>query len=358
MADKAPRCQRRESTAKLHLRTSRVVIATCHDRRIVVRVGRIALLLMVCLAGRAAEATIIRFETVMGNIDVRMYDTAMPRTVTNFLHYVNAGKFNGSVVHRNSDTPDPPPSGPLRDFVIQGGGYYLSNPTPPNTVMSTQSVATIAPIADEPGGGVTGLSNLRGTIAMAKSGINTATSQWFINQGNNSFLDSPLRSDGGFAAFGRVLGSGMTVVDAIGDLPLPADFGFGIGSPFNDLPLRNFSGNSITQVRVQHTVTVTKVSVLSLAAGDFNRDGFVNNADYSLWKADFGSKTKVDADGNGNGRVDAADYSIWRDSLAQTGGGNAAAAFDSLSVPEPGGLLLAAMIGALAPATRRRGISC
>ena len=98
---------------------------------------------------------------------------------------------------------------------------------------------------------------------MAKSGPDTVTSQWFINQADNSFLDDPTRpGDGGFSAFGEVLGDGMTVVDAIGDLPLPTDFGFAISPPFNDLPLRNFNGNSIEEIRVANTVVVSSISVV------------------------------------------------------------------------------------------------
>jgi peptidyl-prolyl cis-trans isomerase A (cyclophilin A) len=312
------------------------------------KLSGIALLVGGCCAASEVRATIVRFETVMGNFDVRLLDAAMPRTVTNFLHYVTTNKYNGTVVHRNSDTTDTV-GGPLRDFVIQGGGYSLSDPTPPSTVMSFANVATIAPIADEPGGGVAGPSNVRGTIAMAKSGPNTVTSQWFINQGNNSFLDNPARADGGFSAFGAVLGTGLTVVDAIGDLPLPSDFGFSIGSPFNDLPLRNFSGSSINQVRVQHTVTVTQVSVLNLPAGDYDFNGTVNAADYTVWRSTIGSTTNAAADGNGNGIVDAADYVIWRNLFVAASGSVLGV------VPEPGSatlLILAAMV--LSHVRRRR----
>jgi peptidyl-prolyl cis-trans isomerase A (cyclophilin A) len=305
-----------------------------------------AMLLLWC--ANTSQATILRFETVMGNFDVRLFDAAMPRTVTNFLHYVTTNKYDGTVVHRNSDTRDTP-TGPLRDFVIQGGGFKLADPVPPNTRITQSSVVTIAPIADEPGGGVAGLSNLRGTIAMAKSGPNTVTSQWFINQGNNSTLDSPARADGGFSAFGAVLGSGMTVVDAIGDLPVPADFGFSIGAPFNDLPLRNFSGTTIDHVRVQHTVTVTKVSVRNLPAGDYDFNGTVNAADYSVWKSTFGSRTNASADGNGNGVVDAADYTVWRNTLGTT---SAVGAGDG-GVPEPASCLLL-IPGAMLLSLRRR----
>ena len=294
----------------------------------------------------ASSATIIRFETSLGDFDVQMFDASMPRTVTNFLHYVNANKYDGSVVHRNSDTSDPV----LRDFVIQGGGYYLHDPTGTATTISYTNVATIAPIADEPGGGVTGPSNMRGTIAMAKSGPNTVTSQWFINQGNNSFLDSPLRSDGGFSAFGMVLGNGMSVVDAIGDLQIPPDFGFTIGSPFNDLPLRNFSGNSITQIRVANTVTIEDVRVLNLSPGDFDRNGTVNAADLTLLKANFGATSGAffdDGDANMDGRVDGADFLAWQRSFGSV-------TTPITAIPEPAAATLAFLSVAACGVTRRR----
>jgi peptidyl-prolyl cis-trans isomerase A (cyclophilin A) len=292
----------------------------------------------------ARAGTVLRFHTVMGNFDVQLFDAQMPRTVSNFLHYVNTSKYDGSVVHRNSDTADPV----LRDFVIQGGGYFLHDPVPPATTISFSNVATIAPILDEPGGGIAGPSNVRGTIAMAKSGKNTATSQWFINQGNNSFLDNPLRTDGGFSAFGMVLGDGMTVVDVIGDLPLPSDFGFSIGSPFNDLPLRNFSGDSIDDIRVANTVTVTDVRVLNLPAGDFDRNGMVNGADLALWRANQGMASgafldKGDADMDGD--VDGSDFMIWQRNVGTS-------VTPVSAVPEPAAAGLAIL--AAAAVLRRR----
>jgi peptidyl-prolyl cis-trans isomerase A (cyclophilin A) len=290
----------------------------------------------------ASAATIIRFETSLGNFDVQLFDATMPRTVANFLHYVNSDKLDGSVVHRNSDTNG-------RDFVIQGGGYYLHDPTGTATTISYTNVPTIAPIADEPGGGLTGPSNVRGTIAMAKSGPNTVTSQWFINQGDNSFLDSPQRPDGGFSAFGMVLGNGMSIVDAIGDLPLPTDFGFSIGSPFNDLPLRNFSGNSITQVRVANTVTIQSVRVLNFSPGDFDRNGTVNAADLALLKANYGATTGVffdDGDANMDGRVDGADFLAWQRSFGSVTTPIAA-------IPEPAAASLALVAAAACGLARR-----
>jgi peptidyl-prolyl cis-trans isomerase A (cyclophilin A) len=282
-------------------------------------------------------ATVLRFETVMGNFDIQLFDATMPRTVTNFMHYVTSNKYDGTVIHRNSDSNDGP-GGSARDFVIQGGGFRLTNPIPPDNIIDASSVVTIAPITDEPGGGVTGQSNLRGTIAMAKSGPNTVTSQWFINQGNNSFLDSPLRSDGGFSAFGMVLGNGMQVVDAIGDLPLPTDFGFSIASPFGELPLRNFAGNnSIDDIREIHTVVVTDVRVLNLLAGDFDRNGAVNAADLAILKSNYGLATGAfidKGDANMDGDVDGHDFLLWQRNVGKTN-------TPVTGVPEPAAGMLA-----------------
>ncbi len=288
-------------------------------------------LALVCLLGNTGSAgTVVRYDTVLGSFDIELFDSQMPVTVGNFLSYVNDKRYDGSVVHRNSDTSDPLP----RDFVIQGGGFFLNDPEPPNQVISFSNVVTPADeaIDDEPGNNVAGPSNVRGTIAMAKSGPDTVTSQWFINQGDNSFLDNPARPDGGFSAFGQVLGNGMTIVDAIGDLPLPSDFGFGIGSPFNDLPLRNFSGDSIDDIREIHTVVVNSISVFP----DFNHDGSVNGGDLSILEQNFTSLNASfeQGDANGDSRVDGSDFLVWQRN-AGIGAG-----LSALSVPEPSTLLL------------------
>ncbi|WP_428306788.1 peptidylprolyl isomerase [Lacipirellula sp.] len=270
-----------------------------------------------------AEATVIRFTTSLGSYNVRLFPTLMPVTVDNMLDYVNADRYNGTFVHRS-----------VPGFVIQGGGFAYNA-----TTNSAPPIQLYPAINDEPGGGVAGPSNLRGTIAMAKSGPNTVTSQWFINLGNNSSLDSPARPDGGFSAFGRVLGNGMTVVDAIAALT-PYDLDGTSSSLFDAVPLRSATG-ALNDVLVH----VTDVSVLNIPAGDFNIDGKVDAADLAVLKADFGSTTKAEADANGNGRVDGADFLIWQRTFGQNFGAPAAAAV--AAVPEPAAATLAflAVIG-------------
>jgi cyclophilin family peptidyl-prolyl cis-trans isomerase len=276
------------------------------------------------LAGaESAEATVVRFQTVLGNYDIRLWPGVMPNSVDNMLDYINANRYDGTFVHRSIPT-----------FVVQGGGFTynaMTNTAPP--------ISTFPPIPDEPGNEVPGPSNVRGTIAMAKSGPDTVTSQWFINLGDNSELDDPARPDGGFSAFGRVLGNGMSVVDAIAALPR-ADLDGGASQLFDNVPLRAGSGLA------NRLVFVEDVRVLNIPEGDYNIDGKVDGADLAVWTADYGSTTKAEADGNGNGVVDGGDFLIWQRTLGQNFGAPVSA------VPEPNAAGLALL--AVAAALRRK----
>ncbi len=153
------------------------------------------------MAVPSAMATTVRLQTNVGAIDIALYDAAAPRTVANFLAYVNSGKYVNSFVHRS-----------VPDFVIQGGGFAWND-----AAAAPVAITTFAPIANEFN---VARSNKRGTIAMAKIGgdPNSATSQWFINLADNaSALDG---QNGGFTVFGEVSVGSMAVVDAIARLPL------------------------------------------------------------------------------------------------------------------------------------------
>ena len=167
-----------------------------------------------------AEATTVRLQTTLGNIDIELANAATPITVTNFLAYVNSGAFNNSFIHRS-----------VPGFIVQGGGYIWDN-NASRVLEITKRPAILnefSPLR----------SNLRGTIAMAKFGgdPNSATSEWFINLANNaSNLDN---QNGGFTVFGKVTDAGMVVVDAIAALGRVNATG-----AFTDLPTINFtSGN-------------------------------------------------------------------------------------------------------------------
>lgn len=197
-------------------------------------VGMLAALLVSAGAG----ATIVRFETPMGYFDVNLYDKRTPATVANFLGYVSSGAYNNMVVHRS-----------VPGFVVQGGGYSFPGALPLGLIPER------APVINEPL-----LSNVRGTIAMAKIGgnPNSATNQWFVNVANNSAnLDV---QNGGFTVFGEVIGSGMAVIDAINALPT-----FVYSNVSDSLPLRNYTAANAaagTPVTDQNIVYATSVYVL------------------------------------------------------------------------------------------------
>jgi peptidyl-prolyl cis-trans isomerase A (cyclophilin A) len=278
----------------------------------------------------AAHSTVVRFNTVrtdnqpgVSTIDVRLYNTATPLTVANFLNYVNNSRYNGTFIHRS-----------VPGFVIQGGGYIYDGSGAPH-------IATFPAVQNE-----FGISNLRGTISMAKLGgdPNSATSEWFFNLSDSNAGSCPNGLDcqnGGFTVFGRVVGAGMTVVDAIAALPrYDLD---GSGSTFDTVPLRT------TTSLQDGLIFLNSVQVLNYKAGDYDFNGTVNQADYTVWRSTLGSTTNAAADGNGNGIVDTADYILWRKTLGQSGGPGAGsgAGLDSFGVPEPSTAALILLVGTM-----------
>jgi cyclophilin family peptidyl-prolyl cis-trans isomerase len=196
----------------------------------------------------------VRIVTNLGTMDFILYNTATPQTVTNFLSYVNAAvnNYNGAVFHRA-----------IPGFVVQGGGFKVQSA--PNNF---SAIPTAASPINEPG-----ISNLRGTVAMAKIGSNpnSATNQFFVNLGNNSSnLDrdsgSP-NANGGFTAFARVAGSGMTVADAMAGLPTVNSSVNVNGTPnssLTDWPLTSASA-SMDTTKVVSISSAAPVAVLSYA---------------------------------------------------------------------------------------------
>jgi peptidyl-prolyl cis-trans isomerase A (cyclophilin A) len=182
---------------------------------------------------RSAEATIVEFQTVMGDFQVNLYDNATPATVANFLDYVQNGAYSDSTIHRS-----------VPGFIIQGGGVaYDGTPI-------LVAIPENAQVRNEPD-----FSNVRGTIAMAKLGDqpNSATSQFFFNLANNSAnLDG---QNGGFTVFGQVVGDGMAVVDAIAALDR-----YNLGGPTNEIPLRDYVSNE--PLDRTNLVIVTAIIVL------------------------------------------------------------------------------------------------
>ncbi len=165
--------------------------------------------MVVALAcGTAAQAQKVKLATSAGDIVVQLDAAKAPKSVENFLQYVKDGHYNGTVFHRV-----------IESFMIQGGGMTDDLKQKP----------TRAPIPLE---SRNGLTNDRGTLAMARTGDpNSATAQFFINVKDNEFLNAAKSQDGnGYAVFGKVV-AGMDVVDKIRNLPT------GNKGPYQNVPI-------------------------------------------------------------------------------------------------------------------------
>ncbi len=159
----------------------------------------------------------VKVQTNMGDFVLELNPKAAPKTVENFLTYVKSGFYKNTLFHRV-----------IPNFMIQGGGF----------VSGMEEKDTRKAIALE---SRNGLSNLRGTIAMARtSDPNSATSQFFINVRDNHFLDADQAQDGyGYAVFGRVI-SGMQTVDAIARVKTHS-VGYYDDVPIRDVIIKNMT---------------------------------------------------------------------------------------------------------------------
>ena len=158
-----------------------------------------AVLCAALLTSLPALAQTVRLATTVGDIVLELDHDKAPKTVDNFVAYVKSGHYDGTIFHRVID-----------GFMIQGGGYKSDLSEKP----------TRSPIKLESDNGLT---NLRGTVAMARTGVpDSATAQFFINVVDNTMLDKANARDGrGYAVFGKVV-EGMDVVDKIRGMPTQA----------------------------------------------------------------------------------------------------------------------------------------
>ncbi len=196
---------------------------------------------------------------VNGNIVIELNAAEAPVTTVNFINYVKSGFYNGLIFHRV-----------INNFMIQGGGYD------PNLVLKTPGPAIINESSN-------GLSNVRGTVAMARTPVpNSATSQFFINQADNTALNyGAIAYDGsnepyikvGYCVFGRVI-SGMNVVDAIAVVPTTTEKGLS-NVPVNDVIIHNAS------VTLDAPVCIVKLE------GDIDGDCNVDFADLAMLAANW-----------------------------------------------------------------------
>jgi peptidyl-prolyl cis-trans isomerase A (cyclophilin A) len=145
-------------------------------------------------AKKGGEKPVVILSTSQGDLKVELDSEKAPITVENFLGYVDDGFFDGTIFHRV-----------IPGFMIQGGGFD----------QEMKQKSTRAPIKNEADNGLT---NQRGTLAMARtSDVNSATAQFFINLKDNDFLNHGSR-DFGYAVFGKVV-DGMDVIDKIAATP-------------------------------------------------------------------------------------------------------------------------------------------
>jgi cyclophilin family peptidyl-prolyl cis-trans isomerase len=169
----------------------------------------IMMMLAVAFAAIAGDNPRVEMDTTKGKIILELYADKASKTVKNFLVYVDAGFYDGTIYHRV-----------IPNFMIQGGGFTAD----------MKQKKTRTPIDNEADNG---LRNERGTIAMARtSNPHSATAQFFINTKNNDFLNHKGKSPQGwgYAVFGRVA-EGMVVVDAISGVKT------GTRGPFRDVPM-------------------------------------------------------------------------------------------------------------------------
>jgi peptidyl-prolyl cis-trans isomerase A (cyclophilin A) len=169
-----------------------------------------ALLASIAMASaHAALAQNVKLSTSMGDIVLQLDAAKAPKTVDNFVQYVKAGHYNGTIFHRVID-----------GFMIQGGGFtpeMKEKPTRPPIALESRN----------------GLKNDKYTVAMARTNVaDSATSQFFINVNDNDFLNAARSPDGnGYAVFGKVI-RGTDVVEKIRKVET------GQKGPYGDVPVQ------------------------------------------------------------------------------------------------------------------------
>jgi len=324
----------------------------------------LSIIAVVAVTGSSVDAanTVVRFETDMGDIHVRMLDAEAQVTVDNFLRYIADGSYEYSIFHRLHFSTDPDPASPTYGEpnleVLQGGGFtYYPDYGP-------YFLPTYEGIADN-----YGRPHIRGTISMAKSSApNSTTRQFFfnLNDVNVDVLDPP-DNNGGFMVFGYVIGDGMNVVDMLsGVAPNPVgevsiqNFSIFADDPNDYWPQGNPYWNHLSETPVIDTPNglslewIYSISVVGVD-GDADFDGDCDDDDYAVFVASFGEQgIGLAADFDGDYDVDLADFAVFRESYS----GAASSPFPEpgLPVPEPTGICLLGL-GSLAMLRRRRRAS-
>jgi cyclophilin family peptidyl-prolyl cis-trans isomerase len=231
----------------------------------------------------------VRLDTTLGTIDLMLFPSLVPKSVENFMGYVENGLYDGVIFHRS-----------VEDFIVQGGGFF-----------PVQAPNAFATVAKRPAGrNEPGISNLRGTVAHAKVGDNpdSATHDFFFNLEDNSLKEGIAldNQNSGFTVFARVAGDGMEKVDDIAELPIGSygtntgnaifiDGGYyqssGSGSALTDVPMNVTTSSAPTAMDVNATVQIRTAREI----GPFKYE--IENSDPDIARAAVVSDGRLRVDG-------------------------------------------------------------
>jgi cyclophilin family peptidyl-prolyl cis-trans isomerase len=278
-------------------------------------------LALVASVATAASAQDVRFETSVGSFDVVLnptHNSLLQGNVDNFLHYVNSDSYRSSWINRASQNNG-------QNFVLQMGGFYSNTRRPPLTIDSTRSIFAAPPVTGAPG--IAGLSNTVGTVSFALSGNgqggtnrDSGTSSFFVNLASNTFLDPD------FTVFAMI--PDMTTVNKIMGLTQidkTKDTNFGAGSgnlAYSNIPLQD-NGQQVFILRA--FVISDAMQVAADMAG----------VQPVLAQAQAAASAPASLTGSSNAATPLAS--------AGSAGGASNSSTSPTVVPEPTGLLLAAI---------------
>ena len=186
---------------------------------------------------RGVSGPLVEFVFDGGPMFMELFPDVAPLTVANFLRYTDNKIYNNTFIHRF-----------INGFVMQAGGYQWLNGTP--------AVPTYPPVLNE-----FNLSNLTGTVAMAKiaGDLNSATSEWYVNLVDNTFLDAPGQK---FTVFGKLTGRGVDFCRSIASLPI-----VNLGGPFENLPVKGYSSGPVLLSNLLVLQTVQRIPLVKLPSG-------------------------------------------------------------------------------------------
>lgn len=211
---------------------------------------------------------IVTVNTNFGSFQIELFPSVAPQTVSNFLTYINDGAYNDAIFHRS-----------VPGFVEQTGGFLSASNTFSGSTSQFTPITTNSPIPLE-----YNLANTLGTVAMARgSGVNSATSQWFVNLADNTQQLGP-SNGGGYAVFGQIIGNGLLTINQIATLPVDnVDNG-----TFSQLPVS--SSNQLARI-----LSVGVDSIDGTVFSDINANATLDTGESGI----AGRTVFLDRDGSG-----------------------------------------------------------